>query len=90
MRMSNSDLSLLSEQQKELLNLMQTNQEILIRIEEYLKILFVYNLVSDYESATLQHNQKNRKFLLTRLVNVISTLLQDKLKLSEVKIRFLL
>mgnify|MGYP004542553457 CR=1 FL=1 len=80
MRMSNSDLSLLSEQQKELLNLMQTNQEILIRIEEYLKILFVYNIVSDYESVTLQHNQKNRKFLLTRLVNVISTLLQDKLK----------
>lgn len=33
MRMSNSDLSLLSEQQKELLNLMQTNQEILIKIE---------------------------------------------------------
>ena len=90
MRMSNRDLSLLSEQQKELLNLMQTNQEILIRIEEYLKILFVYNIVSDYESVTLQHNQKNRKFLLTRLVNVISTLLQDKLKLSEVKIRFLL
>lgn len=80
MIMSNSDLSLLSEQQKELLNLMQTNQEILIRIEEYLKILFVYNIVSDYESVTLQHNQKNRKFLLTRLVNVISTLLQDKLK----------
>lgn len=80
MRMSNSDLSLLSEQQKELLNLMQTNQEILIRIEEYLKILFVYNIVSDYDSVTLQHNQKNRKFLLTRLVNVISTLLQDKLK----------
>lgn len=80
MRMSNRDLSLLSEQQKELLNLMQTNQEILIRIEEYLKILFVYNIVSDYESVTLQHNQKNRKFLLTRLVNVISTLLQDKLK----------
>ncbi len=80
MRMSNSDLSLLSEQQKELLNLMQTNQEILIRIEEYLKILFVYNIVSDYESVTLQHNQKNRKFLLTRLVNVISTLLQYKLK----------
>ncbi len=80
MRMSNSDLSLLSEQQKELLNLMQTNQEILIRIEEYLKILFVYNIMSDYESVTLQHNQKNRKFLLTRLVNVISTLLQDKLK----------
>lgn len=80
MRMSNSDLSLLSEQQKELLNLMQTNQEILIRIEEHLKILFVYNIMSDYESVTLQHNQKNRKFLLTRLVNVISTLLQDKLK----------
>lgn len=80
MRMSNSDLSLLSEQQKELLNLMQTNQEILIRIEEYLKILFIYNIMSDYESVTLQHNQKNRKFLLTRLVNVISTLLQDKLK----------
>lgn len=80
MKMSNRDLSLLSEQQKELLNLMQTNQEILIRIEEYLKILFVYNIVSDYESVTLQHNQKNRKFLLTRLVNVISTLLQDKLK----------
>ena len=83
MKMANSDLSLLLEQQKELLDLMQMNQGILISIEEYLKILFVHNLVSDYESVTLQHNQRNRKFLLTRFVNVISTILQEKLKQYE-------
>lgn len=59
---------------------MQTNQGILIRIEEYLKILLLHYLVSDYESVTLQHNQENCKVLLTRFVNVISTILQEKLK----------
>ena len=50
MKISNSDLSLLLNQQKELLNLMQMNQESLIRIEKYLKMFFIHNIVCDYEN----------------------------------------
>jgi len=78
MKISNSDLSLLLNQQKELLNLMQMNQESLIRIEKYLKMLFIHNIVCDYENIMLQNNQGNRKFLLTRFVNIVSTIIARK------------
>jgi len=78
MKISNSDLSLLLNQQKELLNLMQMNQESLIRIEKYLKMLFIHNIVCDYENIMLQNNQGNRKVLLTRFVNIVSTIIARK------------
>ena len=78
MKISNSDLSLLLNQQKELLNLMQMNQDSLIRIEKYLKMLFIHNIVYDYENIMLQNNQGNRKVLLTRFVNIVSTIIARK------------
>lgn len=78
MKISNSDLSLLLNQQKELLNLMQMNQESLIRIEKYLKMFFIHNIVCDYENIMLQNNQGNRKVLLTRFVNIVSTIIARK------------
>lgn len=73
MEISNNDLALLLKNQEDILEIMHENQILLTRLEEYIRLLLVHNLVNDYDNIILQHNNNEdcRKLLTSKIVGIL-------------------
>ena len=73
MEISNNTVALLLKNQNDIMETMQENKILLNRLEEYIRLLLITNLVNDYENTVFlqSDNAEYRKLLTQKMVGIL-------------------